>query len=66
MVATSSHYAITRSFLQPGAYVLRTMFRGDNHNATASSDPVAVLIDQTESPAVTISTSDPTTVLANP
>jgi hypothetical protein len=60
VIATSSHYAITRSFLQPGTYVLRTMFRGDNHNATASSDPVSVLIDQTESPAFTINTSDPT------
>ena len=42
------------------------MFRGDNHNATASSDPVSVLIDQTESPAFTINTSDPTIGIGKP
>ena len=60
VIDASSNYSITRSFLVPGALDLRVLFTGDARNAKATSDPVTVLIQQTEQPTFTINTSAPT------
>ena len=66
VVDTSSSYEITRSFRLPGDHVMRTFFRGDEHNVTASSDLVTVVTQQAENPSFTIGTSAPTIATGSP
>ena len=54
VIDTSSNYAITLVFRQPGDLELRAMFFGDKRNAMALSNPVTVAIEQSENPAFTI------------
>ena len=66
VIETNSSYLITRSFLQPGLFELRTLFVGDKRNTEASSDPTTVVIQQTENPAFTIDSSNPTIDVGQP
>ncbi len=58
-VGVGSDYNISYAWRVPGAYDVRVLFPGDRRNVAAPSDPVTVLIQQTEVPDFTISTSDP-------
>jgi hypothetical protein len=62
-VGAGSDYNITYAWRVPGAYDVRVLFPGDARNVAAPSDPVTVVIQQTEVPDFTIATSDP--VVAN-
>jgi hypothetical protein len=63
VVGSGSNYQISHAWRVPGAYEVRALFRGDRRNTTAPSDPVQVLVQQTEVPDFTIQTSDP--IVAN-
>jgi hypothetical protein len=63
VVGSGSDYNISYAWRVPGAYDVRVLFRGDARNVAAPSDPVTVLIQQTEIPGFTINTSDP--IVAN-
>ena len=58
-----SNYQISYAWRTPGDRDVRVLFRGDARNTAAASDPVTVVIQQTEVPDFTISTSDP--IVAN-
>jgi hypothetical protein len=58
-VGAGSDYNISYAWRVPGAYDIRVLFPGDRRNVSAPSDPVTVLIQQTEVPDFTITTSDP-------
>ena len=58
-VGAGSDYNITYAWRVPGAYDVRVLFPGDVRNTAAPSDPVTVVIQQTEVPDFTINTSDP-------
>jgi hypothetical protein len=58
-----SDYNISYAWRVPGSYDVRAVFPGDIRNITAPSDPVTVIIQQTEVPDFTINTSDP--IVAN-
>jgi hypothetical protein len=62
-IGAGSDYNISYAWRVPGAYDVRVLFPGDVRNTSAPSDPVTVLIQQTEAPDFTINTSDP--VVAN-
>jgi hypothetical protein len=62
-VGAGSDYNIPYAWRVPGAYDVRVRFAGDARNTAAPSDPVSVIIRQTEVPDFTITTSDP--VVAN-
>jgi hypothetical protein len=62
-VGAGSDYNISYAWRVPGAYDVRVLFGGDVRNTAAPSDPVTVLIQQTEVPDFTITTSDP--IVAN-
>ncbi len=59
IVGAGSNYQIPFAFRTPGAYDVRALFEGDRRNTLAASDPVPVIIQQTEVPDFTIQTSDP-------
>ena len=59
IVGPGSNYQIPLAFRRPGAIDIRALFRGDRRNIAAVSDPVSVIIQQTEVPDFTIQTSDP-------
>lgn len=58
-----SDYNISYAWRVPGAENVRVRFAGDARNTAAVSDPTSVVIQQTEVPAFTITTSDP--IVAN-
>jgi hypothetical protein len=62
-VGAGSDYNITCAWRVPGAYDVRVLFPGDARNVAGPSDPVTVLIQQTEVPGFTITTSNP--IVAN-
>jgi hypothetical protein len=62
-VGAGSNYNISYAWRVPGAYDVRALFPGDVRNTAAPSDPVTVVIQQTEVPGFTINTSDP--IVAN-
>jgi hypothetical protein len=59
VVGPNSNYQIAYAWRTPGARDVRVLFRGDARNAKAPSDPVTVVIQQTQVPSFTINTSDP-------
>jgi hypothetical protein len=58
-VGAGSDYNISYAWRVPGSYDVRVLFAGDVRNTAAPSDPVTVVIQQTEVPDFTITTSDP-------
>ena len=62
-VGAGSDYNIAYAWRVPNAYDVRVLVPGDVRNTAAPSDPVTVLIQQTEVPDFTITTSDP--IVAN-
>jgi hypothetical protein len=54
-----SDYNISYAWRVPGSYDVRVLFPGDVRDMAAPSDPVTVIIQQTEVPGFTIATSDP-------
>lgn len=58
-IGAGSTYNISHAWRVPGAYTVRVLFRGDARNTAAPSDPVPVVIQQTEVAGFTIATSDP-------
>ncbi len=58
-VGPGSNYQISYAWRTPGERSVRVRFRGDSRNTAAASDPVSVLIQQTEHADFTIQTSDP-------
>ncbi len=58
VVGAGSNYQVSHAWRVPGAYTLRVLFTGDPRNTAAPSDPLQVLIQQTEVPDFTIQTSD--------
>ncbi|HWE10288.1 MAG TPA: hypothetical protein VG325_13110 [Solirubrobacteraceae bacterium] len=62
-IGAGSDYNITYAWRIPSAYDVRVVFPGDARSLAAPSDPVTVLIQQTEVPDFTLTTSDP--VVAN-
>jgi hypothetical protein len=59
VVGAGSNYQVSYAFRTPGERDVRVLFRGDDRNTAAPSDPVYVTIQQTEIPDFTINTSDP-------
>jgi len=66
VLEASAGYSITHDFRRPGAFDLRTVFGGDVRNTRTQSDPLTVVINQTERPAFTINTSAPTIDVGSP
>jgi hypothetical protein len=66
VIEASSDYSITHDFRRPGGFDLRAVFVGDARNTRAQSDPLTVVINQTERPAFTINTSAPTIEVGSP
>jgi hypothetical protein len=58
-IGAGSNYTISHAWRVPGAYDVRVRFRGDARNTPAVSDIASVVIEQTEVPGFSISTSDP-------
>jgi hypothetical protein len=58
-IGPGSNYTISQAWRVPGAYDVRVKFRGDARNTPAVSDITSVVIEQTEVPGFTITTSDP-------
>ncbi|MGH2875384.1 MAG: hypothetical protein ACRDLV_03940 [Solirubrobacteraceae bacterium] len=58
-VGPGSNFNISRAWRVPGDYTVRAVLRRDARNTAAASDPVSVVIEQTEVPDFTIQTSDP-------
>ena len=59
IVGADSNYQIAYAWRMAGAREVRVVFRGDARNARSASDPVSVVVEQTEVPGFTINTSDP-------
>jgi hypothetical protein len=59
LIGPSSNYLVVHRFRIPGAYSLRVVFRGDARNIRNASDPVNVIVQQSEVPGFTINTSAP-------
>ncbi len=66
VVHAGSNYQISFAWRTPGERDVRVLFRGDARNTAAASDPVTVMIQQTEHPDFTISTSAPIVANASP
>jgi hypothetical protein len=66
VIEASSDYSITHDFRRPGDFDLRTVFAGDARNTRTQSDPLTVVIQQTERPAFTINASAPTIGVGSP
>ena len=66
IVGQGSNYQTTFAWRTPGERDVRVLFRGDRRNTTASSDPVAVVIQQAQVPDFTINTSDPIVTNGSP
>ncbi len=62
-IGAGSDYNISYAWRVPGSYDVRVLFGGDVRNTAAPSDPVTVVIQQTQVAGFTITTSDP--VVAN-
>jgi hypothetical protein len=58
-VGAGSDFQIPFAWRTPGAREVRVLFRGDARNVRAASDPVPVIVQQTEVPGFTIATNDP-------
>ncbi|MHB1569192.1 MAG: hypothetical protein ACYC0H_08305 [Solirubrobacteraceae bacterium] len=58
-IGSASSFSISHAWRVGGAYEVRAVFPGDVRNIAAPSDPVPVVIEQTEIPDFTIQTSDP-------
>ena len=58
-IGAGSNYTISHAWRVPNAYDVRVKFRGDARNTRAVSDVSSVVIEQTEVPGFTITTSDP-------
>ena len=62
-VGPDSNYAIPAAWRTPGERDVRVVLPADPRNVRSASDPVSVIIQQTEHPDFTINTSDP--IVAN-
>ena len=58
-VGAGSNYQISHAWRVPGSYNVRVRFAADARNTAAASDPVSVVIQQTQVTDFTINTSDP-------
>jgi len=58
-IDVGSKFAITRTFVVPGAYTLRAMLGADARNTRGESDSQTVVIQQAQHPSFTISSSAP-------
>jgi hypothetical protein len=58
-IGAGSNYTISHAWRVPGAYDVRVKFRGDARNTPAASDITSVVIEQTEVPGFSITSSDP-------
>jgi hypothetical protein len=58
-IGAGSNYTISHAWRVPGAYDVRVKFRGDARNTPAVSDITSVVIEQTEVPGFSITSSDP-------
>ena len=58
-IGAGSNYTISHAWRVPGAYDVRVKFRGDRRNTPAVSDITSVVIEQTEVPGFSITSSDP-------
>jgi hypothetical protein len=65
-VGAGSDYQISHSWRVPGSYNVRVRFAADARNTAAASDPVSVVIQQTQVTGFTIDTSDPIVTNATP
>jgi hypothetical protein len=65
-VGPGSNYQISYAWRTPGERNVRVLFRGDSRNIAAVSDPVSVVIEQTERADFTIQTSDPVVTNGSP
>lgn len=59
VIGQGSNFQFSHAWRVPGSYDVRVLFRGDARNTAAGSDPVSVIIQQTQVPDFTINTSDP-------
>lgn len=59
LILPGSNYFLVHRFRFPGSYNVRAVFRGDARNIRSVSDTVNVVIQQTQVPGFTISTSAP-------
>ncbi|MFZ0214582.1 MAG: hypothetical protein WAM30_01445, partial [Candidatus Dormiibacterota bacterium] len=66
VVQAGSNYQISFAWRTPGERDVRVLFRGDARNTAAASDPVTVVVQQTEHSDFTISTSAPIVVNGAP
>jgi hypothetical protein len=55
-----SSFTVAHRWMRPGEYTLRALFKGDARNVAGASDSLTVVVQQTEKPAFTISSSAPT------
>jgi hypothetical protein len=58
-IGAGSNFQAAIAWRTPGARDVRALFPGDARNTKGASDPVSVLIQQTQVPDFTINTSDP-------
>jgi hypothetical protein len=66
VVSPGSNYQFSYAWRVPGSYDVRVLFTGDPRNVAAASDPLSVIIQQTEVTDFTISTSEPVVVNRTP
>ncbi len=66
IVGAGSNYQLRYTWRSPGEREVRVLFRGDPRNTAAASDPLTVLVQQTEHSDFTIGTSAPIVANASP
>lgn len=65
-IGANSTYQIPFAWRVPGTHNVRVLFPGDARNTSSVSDPVTVVIQQTQHPDFTINTSDPIVTNGSP
>jgi hypothetical protein len=66
IIGPGSNFQLVHAWRVPGAYTLRALLPADPRNIASPSDPVPVVIQQTEVPDFTIQTSDPIVTNGSP
>jgi hypothetical protein len=65
-IGAGSAYTVAHVWRTPGPRTVRVAFPGDRRNTAAASDPAAIVIDQTQRPFFTITTTDPIAPTGSP
>ncbi len=65
-VGPGSNFLVTHAWRVPGAYNVRALLPPDPRNIASPSNPIPVVIQQTEVPDFTINTSDPIVTEGSP